>query len=53
MVAVIDGEVTLKRMFRERGKIRLQPANPRLKARVYPTRAVQIRGVLRGVVRRS
>jgi repressor LexA len=28
VVAMIDGEATLKRFFRERGRIRLQPENP-------------------------
>jgi repressor LexA len=28
VVALVDGEATLKRFFRERGKIRLQPENP-------------------------
>jgi len=28
VVALVDGEATLKRFFRERGRIRLQPENP-------------------------
>jgi repressor LexA len=28
VVAMVDGEATMKRFFRERGKIRLQPENP-------------------------
>lgn len=31
VVALIDGEATLKRFFREPGRIRLQPENPELK----------------------
>lgn len=54
VVAVVDGETTLKRFYKEKGRhIRLQPANGALKARVYPAAAVQIRGVLRGVIRRT
>jgi repressor LexA len=53
VVAVVNEEVTLKRLYREKGKIRLQPANSKLRARSYPTSAVQIRGILRGVIRRS
>lgn len=30
VVALVDGEATLKRFFREAGRIRLQPENPRL-----------------------
>ena len=52
-VAVVGGEVTLKRLYRERDRIRLQPANPRLKARTYPSASVKIRGVVRGVIRRT
>ena len=53
VVAVVNDEVTLKRIYREKGKIRLQPANSGLRARSYPSSAVQIRGVLRGVIRRA
>jgi len=53
VVAVINEEVTLKRLYREDRGIRLQPANPGLKPRVYPSDAVQIRGVVRGVIRRT
>ncbi len=30
VVAMVDGEATLKRFYRERGRIRLQPENPNL-----------------------
>src|SRR5512136_2302033 len=30
VVAMIDGEATLKRFYRERGRIRLQPENPNM-----------------------
>ena len=54
VVAVVDGETTLKRLFREKkGMIRLQPANGGLRARRYRSSEVQIRGVLRGVIRRT
>jgi repressor LexA len=32
VVAMVDGEATLKRFYRERGRIRLQPENPNLPA---------------------
>ena len=53
VVAVVDGETTLKRFYREGGNIRLQPANDALEPFVYPADHVQLRGVLRGVIRRT
>lgn len=51
VVAVVDGEeATLKRFFKENGRIRLQPANSHMDP-IYPEH-VEIRGVVRGVVRR-
>ena len=50
VVAILENEeATLKRFYRERGVIRLQPANSELDP-IYPER-VEIRGVVRGVVR--
>ncbi len=52
VVAILEGEeATLKRFYRERnGLIRLQPANSSLEP-IYVS-SVQIRGVVRGVIRR-
>lgn len=52
VVAILDNEeATLKRFYRERnGSIRLQPANSSMEP-IYTTR-VQVRGVVRGVIRR-
>jgi repressor LexA len=52
VVAILDGEeATLKRFYRERnGSIRLQPANSSMEP-IYTTR-VQVRGVVRGVIRK-
>lgn len=44
-----DGNATLKRFYREKRRIRLQPANPDLKP-LY-VRKVTIQGIVRGVVR--
>jgi repressor LexA len=51
VVAIVDDqeEATLKRFYRERGRVRLQPANAALEP-IFP-RNVEIRGVLRGVIR--
>jgi repressor LexA len=51
VVALLDNdEATLKRYYRERNRIRLQPANPSYKP-IYTTNA-QIQGVVIGVIRR-
>ncbi len=51
VVAVLDdGEATLKKFYRERDRIRLQPANPAFQP-IY-ARNVEIRGVVIGVIRR-
>ncbi len=45
-----DGEATLKRFYREKGRVRLQPANPDFDP-IY-CRQVRIQGVVIGVIRR-
>jgi repressor LexA len=45
-----DGEATLKRFYREKSRVRLEPANPTMKP-IY-SRNVRIMGVVVGVVRR-
>ncbi|MFQ5776723.1 MAG: transcriptional repressor LexA [Terriglobia bacterium] len=54
VVALVRGEeTTLKRFFREPGgKVRLQPANPRLAPTLVPAKDVQIQGRVIGVLRR-
>lgn len=47
---VDDNTVTLKRFFREKDRIRLQPANPNYPPQFYPD--VRIQGKLIGVIRR-
>lgn len=44
-----DGETTLKKFYRERNRVRLQPANPNYKP-IY-ARQVEIQGVVVGVLR--
>ena len=51
---LIDGEATIKRFFRERGRIRLQPANREM-APIYVSPdvgEVRVMGVVVGVYRR-
>jgi repressor LexA len=53
VVVLVDGETTLKRFFKERNRIRLEPANSRMKP-IYldEHHDVKILGVLVGVVRK-
>jgi repressor LexA len=51
VVALVDGEeATLKRFYKEKNRIRLQPANEKYKP-IYP-REVDVQGVVIGVVRK-
>ena len=53
VVALVrGGEATLKTFFRKGSKVRLVPANPRVRPIEVPAREVEIRGVVRGLLRR-
>ncbi|HLG13916.1 MAG TPA: transcriptional repressor LexA [Blastocatellia bacterium] len=54
VVALVDGsEATVKTFYRERGGVRLQPANPRYKPIVIkPAERVRLQGLVRGVIRK-
>ena len=53
VVALLDGsDVTLKTLYREKGRIRLQPANEDLAPIIAKPEAVQVQGVVIGVIRR-
>jgi repressor LexA len=53
VVALLGGtDVTLKKLYRENGLVRLQPANPAVQPIVVPADQVQIQGVVIGVMRR-
>ncbi len=52
VVALVRGEdATLKRFYQRGREVRLQPANARMKPIDLPARDVQIRGVVRGLLR--
>ena len=51
VVAVVDGEATLKRFKKNRQTVVLIPANDTMENMRYPATDVEIRGVLVGVVR--
>ena len=53
VVAMIDGEATLKRFFKERSRVRLDPANSSMKPiYVDSNREIRILGLLIGVLRK-
>jgi SOS regulatory protein LexA len=53
VVALVrGGDATLKTFFRKGSKVRLVPANSRMKPLEVSAREVEIRGVVRGLLRR-
>lgn len=53
VVAMIDGEVTLKRFYKEKDHVRLEPANGTMRPIIVPAAAdPAVLGVLVGVVRK-
>ena len=52
VVALLRGEaVTLKRFYRHGSRVRLQPANASMRALDVPAEEVEIRGVVRALLR--
>lgn len=53
VIALVGGaDVTLKKFYRDDGRIRLQPANPAMLPLIVPAEHVQIQGVVVGVMRK-
>ena len=53
VIALVGGtDVTLKKFYRENGRIRLQPANPAMQPMLLDASQVQIQGVVVGVMRK-
>jgi repressor LexA len=52
VVANVNGEVTLKRMYREGERVRLQPANATMSPIYAQARDVAVQGVVVGLMRR-
>ena len=53
VIALLDGsDVTLKKLYREQGRVRLQPANDTLQPIWVSPEQVQVQGVVVGVIRR-
>ncbi len=53
VVALVRGyETTVKRFYREKTMVRLQPANPYMAPLVLPAREVEVQGVVVGLLRK-
>ena len=52
VVANVNGEVTLKRLYREGERVRLQPANSMMGPIYASARDVMVQGVVVGLMRR-
>jgi len=52
VVAEVDGQVTVKKVYREGSQIRLQPANPEMLPLMVAAEDVRILGVVAGVLRK-
>ncbi|MGH0032156.1 MAG: transcriptional repressor LexA [Myxococcota bacterium] len=53
VVALVGGdEATLKRIYRKGSRVRLQPANASMKPIDVPAGEVEVRGIVRGLLRR-
>jgi repressor LexA len=53
VIALVGGQdVTLKKLYRENGRIRLQPANPAMAPIVVESNQVQVQGVVVGIMRK-
>jgi repressor LexA len=53
VIALVGGlDVTLKKFYRENGRIRLQPANPAMQPMMVDPDQVQVQGVVVGVMRK-
>ena len=53
VIALVGGQdATLKKFYKENGRIRLQPANPTMEPMMFAPDQVQVQGVVVGVMRR-
>jgi len=53
VIALLGGtDVTLKKFYRENGRVRLQPANPAMQPMLVDPDHVQVQGVVVGVMRK-
>jgi len=53
VIALLGGsDVTLKKFYKENGRVRLQPANPAMQPMIVDPALVQLQGVVVGVMRK-
>jgi repressor LexA len=53
VIALLRGsDVTLKKFYRENGRVRLQPANPTMQPLFIDASEVQVQGVVVGMMRK-
>jgi repressor LexA len=53
VIALLGGsDVTLKKFYKENGRVRLQPANPAMQPMIVDAALVQLQGVVVGVMRK-
>jgi repressor LexA len=53
VIALVGGsDVTLKKLYRDNGRVRLQPANPAMQPMLLDPDRVQVQGVVVGVMRK-
>ena len=53
VIALVGGsDVTLKKLYREHGRVRLQPANPLMQPLILDASQVQVQGVVVGMMRK-
>jgi repressor LexA len=54
VIALLRGsDVTLKKFYRDNGRVRLQPANPAMQPLLVDSDQIQVQGVVVGVMRKS
>ena len=53
VVAVVNGEATIKQFYRYEDRVELRAANPMVKSIVMDSGAVEIRGLVIGLIRKS
>ena len=53
VIALVGGaDVTLKKLYRENGRVRLQPANPTMRPLRVPAADLRVQGIVVGLMRR-
>lgn len=52
VVALINNEVTLKKIYKDGSKIHLEPANPKFKTMIIPAKNVKVQGVLVDIIKK-